>query len=377
LGFVPMASRDNNIPAMSMQSPPLSDSVADKDIARPLAVDDFDRFIFIVGAPRCGTTSLARFLKGHPAVAFPLIKEPHFFALNDLRQLSQGELKQRVEREYLQRFFHRDASRRVGVDASVTYLYAPEQLEPIMRLWPDSRFVVSVRDPLAMLPSLHRRLIYVGLETIPTFAKAWAASADRAAGRRIPRKSLDSRLLRYDEAGRFSTYLERLFAVVGRERCHVQVFDDLTADPEGQYRRLMAFAGLEPQGGVDFSPRRPGQSVRIRWLQRVLKQPPKVITDHLVRNMVETKSGIGGGKASRSLLSLRKRLLRWNRGSRPAESMPYALQTELASELQNEIDRLGTLLNRDLTHWLQPREEAAQEPRARRESGDFAAAPAE
>ena len=185
-GFVPMASRDNNIPAMSMQSPPLSDSVADKDIARPLAVDDFDRFIFIVGAPRCGTTSLARFLKGHPAVAFPLIKEPHFFALNDLRQLSQGELKQRVEREYLQRFFRRDASRRVGVDASVTYLYAPEQLEPILRLWPDSRFVVSVRDPLAMLPSLHRQLIYVGLETIPTFAKAWAASADRAAGRRIP-----------------------------------------------------------------------------------------------------------------------------------------------------------------------------------------------
>ena len=59
-------------------------------------------------------------------------------------------------------------------------------------------------------------------------------------------------------------------------------------------------------------------------------------------------------------------MLRWNRGSRPAKSMPYALQTELASELQNEIDRLGTLLNRDLTHWLQPREEAAQEPRARR-----------
>ena len=186
--------------------------------------------------------------------------------------------------------------------------------------------------------------------------------------------------MRYDEAGRFSTYLERLFAVVGRERCLVQVFDDLTAHPAEQYRRLMAFTGLEPQREVDFSPRRPGQSVRIRWLQRLLKQPPKVITDHLVRSMFETKSGTRGGEGfhtSSSLLSLRKRLLRWNRGSQPAEALPYALQTELASEFRNEIDRLGALLDRDLTHWLQPTEEAAQEPRARRPSGDFAPAPAE
>ena len=373
-----MASRDNNIAAMSMRSAPFS--AADQETVRPLAVDDFDRFIFIVGAPRCGTTTLSRFLKGHPAIAFPLIKEPHFFALNDLRQLSQGELRQRVERDYLQRFFRRDPSRRVGADASVTYLYSPELLEPILRLWPDSRFVVSVRDPLAMLPSLHQRLIFVGLETIPTFAKAWAASPDRAAGRRIPRKCLDPRLLRYDEAGRFSTYLERLFAVVGRERCLVQVFDDLTADPEGQYQRLMTFTGLEPQREVDFSPRRPGQSVRIRWLQRLLKQPPRVITDHLVRGMFETKSGLSDGDelhASSSLLSLRKRLLRWNRGSQPAEALPYALQSELASELRNEIDRLGALLDRDLTHWLQPTEGAARERREQRRPGDFAAAPAE
>jgi hypothetical protein len=141
----------------------------------------------------------------------------------------------------------------------------------------------------------------------------------------------------------------------------------------------MAFTGLKPQRGVDFSPRRPGQSVRIRWLQRVLKQPPKVITDHLVRSMSETNSGTSGEAfpAGSSLLSLRKRLLRWNRGSQPPEALPYALQTELASELRDEIDRLGALLGRDLTHWLQPTADAAREPREQRPSGDFAAAPAE
>lgn len=324
------------------------------------SVGDFDRFIFIVGAPRCGTTSLSRFLKNHPAVAFPLIKEPHFWAQDDLRHLSDDELKRHVERHYLQHFFRKDPTRRIGADASVTYLYAPEQLEPILRLWPESRFVISVRDPLDMLPSLHRRLVYVGVETLPSLAKAWAASADRAAGRRIPRKCFDPRLLRYDEACRFSTYVERLFAVVGRERCQVLLFDDLATQPAEQYRRFMDFIGLDPQDDVDFSPRRQGQSVRSRWLQRMLKRPPKLITDRLAAEMLAPSAAEPKQKeatAARRVLALRKRLLRWNRVSRPAESLSPALEAEICANLRDEIDRLGALLNRDLSHWLQPRAE--------------------
>src|SRR3954465_11527426 len=84
-----------------------------------VGVDEFERFLFIVGAPRCGTTTLSRFLKDHPSIRFPAIKEPHFFAQNDLRGLSDEDLNQRVEREYLQRFFRSDFEGRIGADASV------------------------------------------------------------------------------------------------------------------------------------------------------------------------------------------------------------------------------------------------------------------
>src|SRR6476619_2238495 len=179
-------------------------NMAVHDLLRPVArAADFERFLFVVGAPRCGTTTLTRFVKDHPAVHFPALKEPHFFAQHDLRGLSDHDLRRRVERDYLRRFFRADQHHGIGVDGSVSYLYSPEQLEPVLRLWPDSRFIVSVRDPLTMLPSLHRRLIYVGQETIPSFADAWAATPDRAAGRRIPRSCQDPRLLRYDEAARF------------------------------------------------------------------------------------------------------------------------------------------------------------------------------
>ena len=42
--------------------------------------------------------------------------------------------------------------------------------------------------------------------------------SDRAAGRRIPWSTIEPRWLRYDEGARYGTYVERLFAAVGRER---------------------------------------------------------------------------------------------------------------------------------------------------------------
>src|SRR5215203_1440614 len=97
-----------------------------------VCVGDFDRFLFIVGAPRCGTTTLAHFLKDHPSVGFPVVKEPHFFSQNDLRSLTDERLRCRVEGDYLRRFYASRPERRIGADASVTYLYTPEQLEPIL-----------------------------------------------------------------------------------------------------------------------------------------------------------------------------------------------------------------------------------------------------
>lgn len=353
-------------------------NMAAHDLKLPVAcAADFDRFLFIVGAPRCGTTTLSRFLKDHPAVRFPALKEPHFFAQHDLRHLSDRELKRRVERDYLRRFFRADQRRAIGVDGSVSYLYSPEQLEPVLRLWPESRFVVSVRDPLTMLPSLHRRLIYVGQETIPDFADAWAAVADRAEGRKVPRACQDPRLLRYDEAARFGAYLERLFAAVGRERCLVLVFDDLVASPGQQYRRLMDFAGLQPQPEVDLSPNRAGQSVRFRWLQRILKQPPGPIKAHLGAEFFRkhhARDGEANG-AFETVMALRRRLLRWNRTPAPAPPVPLAVQREIAEHFRGDVERLGELIGRDLSHWLQPSRErapaTAESERARPATGTY------
>jgi hypothetical protein len=86
-------------------------------------IQDIARFIFIVGAPRSSTTTMARWLKAHPQILFPFVKEPHFFSQFDLRGLDDAELRRRVEHDYLDHYFAKpEGEQSVGTDASVSYL---------------------------------------------------------------------------------------------------------------------------------------------------------------------------------------------------------------------------------------------------------------
>jgi hypothetical protein len=325
-------------------------------------IQDVDRFLFIVGAPRCGTTTMARWLQAHPQVLFPFVKEPHFFSQHDLRGLDDDELRYRVEHDFLDHFFAKpEGEESVGADCSVSYLYTPEQLEPALKLWPNSRFVVGVRDPLTLLPSLHKRLIFTGDENIRRFEDAWAAVPDRAAGHRIPWSTIEPRWLRYDEAARYGTYVERLFDAVGKERCLVVVFDDLVADPAAQYRRLLEFGGLRQVPPPDLKAERGGKDVRYVLLQQLLKRPPRFLLPYLASIRHHGRFDKRAGKKARKTapgsgsMSLRKRVLHWNRLPEQKRPVPLDVQREIKAHFQGEVDKLSALIGRDLSGWLQPK----------------------
>lgn len=315
------------------------------------------RFAAIVGAPRCGTTALSRYLGQHPDVCFSDVKEPHFFIINDLTSHDLDELKSVVSENYLDRFFPNCGADKLLMEGSVSYLYGSRRMQPILKLWPDAKFIIAVRDPFEMLPSVHQRMLYNGDETVSDFATAWALTAERRAGRQVPRTCVDRRLLDYEEAARFGTHVEHFFEVVGRERCFVSVYDDLAADPSAHYRRLLDFLGLADDGLTDFRPRRPTQGFKIGWLQRLLKRPPKVTQAMLAGEKFRKRiKSLDDRKDSspiiRGVLWGRKRLLDWNKI--PARKVPLSpeLRQEIRRVLVDDIERLSQLLQRDLSHWL-------------------------
>jgi hypothetical protein len=319
------------------------------------ALPDPSRFAFIVGAPRCGTTTLASFLQQHPDVCFSAVKEPHYFSLHDLGGLDDEALRQRVNEEYLARFFDDCGGKEMMAEGSVTYLYAPEKMEPILRMWPEAKFVIALRDPLSMLPSLHARLLVTGDENIADFTHAWDKVGDRAQGRSIPRSAIDPRFLRYDEAGMLGSRVDQFFKAVGRERCEVVLFDDLASNPDGTYRRLCAFLGLKPWPATDLTAQRVHMSFRFGWLQRLLKRPPKAVRTILAGEKFrqrEKRLDAGEGRVIEAIFKIRKRLLNWNKVPAKRQPIDPRVRGEIIERLRDEVILLSKLIDRDLSHWL-------------------------
>ena len=322
--------------------------------------DQFNqRFACIVGAPRTGTTSLAKFLRAHPQVCFSKVKEPHFFSQWDLTDCPDPELRRTVADEYLARYFpHRDGGDELLMEGSVTYLYAPEQMRPILRLWPDARFIIGLRDPMEMIPSLHRRLLFLGDETVEDFERAWALVEDRSRGRRVPRSCIEPRWLRYDEVGWLGEYVDRFISVVGRERCFFAVYDDVRRDPAALYRQVQQFLGLPRHEPTDLAPRRVSCGYRFGWLQRMLMRPPLVTrklmagTHYRRRFEAIDKLRRGDSPAMKAVERARARLLRWNEADRPPTPLSVALRSEIRSKYSDDVARLGRIIDRDLSHWL-------------------------
>src|SRR4051795_3072423 len=154
---------------------------------------DVPRFAFIVGAPRCGTTFLCRHLRKHPNICFSKLKEPHFFSAIDLRDAPDAELQQTVARDYLNRFFPHRTGRSFLAEGSVTYLYTPHQLEPILRLWPTAKFIVALRNPMQMVPSLHQRLRCIGDETVSDSERSWPVADSSRRGKEFSPRWSESR----------------------------------------------------------------------------------------------------------------------------------------------------------------------------------------
>lgn len=317
------------------------------------------RFACIVGAPRTGTTSLSKYLRAHPGICFSNVKEPHYFSQWDLAGLADAELRQMVTQEYISRYFpHWPEGGSILMEGSVTYLYAPEKMRAILRLWPDVRFIVGLRDPMEMLPSLHQRLLFLGDETIEDFEQAWAMVDERRQGRRVPRSCIEPRWLRYDEVGRLGEYVERFTEIVGRDRCFFALHDDVKHDPGSVYRQAEQFLGLLPQDRSDFVPRRVSRGYKIGWLQRMLMRPP-IITRKLMagthyRRRVETMEKLRGqdSRALRAVDRVRSRILQWNETAWEPVTLSPALRTEIRNKYLDDVARLGRIIDRDLSHWL-------------------------
>jgi hypothetical protein len=196
--------------------------------------------LLVIGAKRGGTTSLWRYLDGHPGIlpTFPRveqIKGTYFF----------DEEWQRGERWYRSHFptdrQRARAARHLGYapvafEASPYYLFHPHAPTRARTVAPDALVVALLRDPVERAFS-HWKERRNHTEPL-AFAEALAAEAARTDGeeaRMLADPTVVSPAHRhqtYAAQSRYAPMLERWFAAYGRDRVLVWAAEEFYADPQ-------------------------------------------------------------------------------------------------------------------------------------------------
>lgn len=118
----------------------------------------------VIGAMKCGTTSLYHYLRLHPEISMSALREPNFFVSRTERFRGRWE---RGLAWYQSQF---DAVPRVRGEVSPQYTFAPLTAQASLRMHsilPEAKIIYLLRDPVQRLISHYQHLLSNGHETRP------------------------------------------------------------------------------------------------------------------------------------------------------------------------------------------------------------------
>ena len=240
-----------------------------------------DRPSFLVlGAPKCGTSSLCHYLQLHPDVFVPRVKEPVFF---------DAEYERGID-YYWRTYFSEWAGERAAGEGRVFLLYLPFVPDRIRESLPDARLIAILRNPVDRAYSHWWHRYTYRNEDLP-FEEAIEANLERIArgvdfeGPDGPelwerglvyRGAFASRYRIYLDCGLYAGQIRRYRERFAAEQLRVVFYDDLKRDPDTLVRELWDFIGVSKDAELtDLAPRNEArttmQSRLRRRTQRVLE----------------------------------------------------------------------------------------------------------
>jgi hypothetical protein len=291
---------------------------------------------FIVGAPKCGTTGLYHYLKQHPDIFMPERKEPNFFCA-DL-EISRAI---RDSSAYLRLFAQAGAERRLG-EASVWYLFSRRAASAIKSFNPDALIIAMLRNPVEMLYALHSQRFLSGYDDIAEFRTALARSVQDRSGE-IGADRAD-RLMQAPfcpQIGHYGEQIERYLSLFGEDRVRIIIYEDFKNDTARIYRETLDFLQVENVFLPEFKIINANVQVRSKFLHRMVGMPPPPVRQ-TARALVP--------RPVRQFLAAK--ISERNARTAPRAPMPLDLRRSLQAEFARDVEKLSTLLRRDLSSWL-------------------------
>ncbi len=287
---------------------------------------------FILGAPKCGTTSMYHWLKQHSEIYFSEIKETHFFA-TDLHPNKRAIKK--IE-DYLDLYRDTKHNHKVLGDASVFYLYSEEAVSNILKYNSESKYLVMLRNPIDMVVSLHAQYLHTGNEIYEDFEKAWNLKDERVKGTGVTKITEDPQLLNYGEVCSLGKQVKRLLKTVEEDKVKFILLDDLKKNPKEILKELFQFLEIG------------NEKIDLEVKNRVTARKSKNL-HRFIKYINRYKKDLGIGKLNTGFGKLTSRL-NTKKGSKFV--LEGDLKRDVIIKFESDVNLLMDLLNEDLTHWL-------------------------
>jgi hypothetical protein len=292
---------------------------------------------FVIGAPKCGTTALYEYLRTHPNVFMPQIKEPHYFAADFPAYRTIHS-----EGPYLALFSEAEPEQTAVGEASVFYLFSQVAVGNILDFNRNARLVVMLRNPVDLVQSLHSQFLYGFREDERDFRKAWDLQSERRAGRRLPRFCLEPSHLQYASVARLGRQVQRLLSLADREQIQFILLEDLQESPAKVYAALLSFLGVAQDGRKSFPAFNQNRAHRSEFLARFLMRPPFPLS--ALKSGLKKALRLQNTRVSNAIYGFNQRRVVRN-------ALDVETRVMLTQEFAEDVELLEDLIQRDLRRW--------------------------
>ncbi|WP_081786639.1 sulfotransferase family protein [Kordiimonas gwangyangensis] len=182
--------------------------------------------LFIIGAGKCGTTTLFSWLSQHPEIYAAKEKEPHYYSVAFSNSSGPwGTLPHTSTLAEYRALFQGASSETLLMEASASYLYYPGTAERIFRDCPGSRLIVLLRDPVERAISDYKMQRMLGIES-------------RSLQRTIDEMYFPG-TLEYLSQGLYSQQLRKYLDIFDQNDICILIYEDFFSNVPSSFKKLL------------------------------------------------------------------------------------------------------------------------------------------
>ena len=291
----------------------------------------------IVGAAKCGTTSLHNYLNQHSNIFMPSfdvndtkVKEPRFL----IKDLVKERLHNGVWHydEYKDLFSKAKDELAIG-EASVLYLYFYQHAIKNIKHYLDDnvKIIIMLRNPTERAYSAYQH-VSRGLKEKNSFEEALLIEDDRMAN-----DSAITPMVMYSEMGMYYKMVKAYLDAF--KNVHIILYDDFSTNTNTELGKVYQFLGVEnTTKKIDIKKHNVGG---IRWRNGTLKH--FFLGNNFLKSLIKVVLPRNLSKLIYLIFS--------NLSKVKVKPIGEETRIKLNNHFKNDITKLSKLINKDLTHW--------------------------